>query len=601
MSIHDSNWCWLSRDVTVLAGKNESGKTALLKGFNAILSATKMGDIATLDRRIDEPERPPRLHLAFAMTKDEIQDIEKQLEAKLSENIKHRWMTDGVEVVFGENWVKLGEIDSGGLHALADAKLSGAADEINAALDAVIKAMGANVVLPKSVTKEAFERTLSSINALGPNVTAQHAGDLQMIDGLIKVLPDPLARRCSLLLWSRRPVTTYFNEFSAEIPFEIPLVDAEKYPAIVDIAKLAGIDLNYVKTEQNLQGLKNYLSKRSARISGDFAGFYSQDSIELDLSVNGDKLLVGIREAGSTDTFRFEQRSRGLQWFVAFYSRVQSLPDGPKVLLIDEPGLYLHARAQRDILKVMGHEAASAQVVFSTHSPYLIDVDRLDRIRLVSKGAQGTAVQDKFHKGADLDALTPIITAIGLEVAHDFAFAKKRNCVVEGPTEAFVFSAMRSLLKVEDLSHVAWIPAMGATKVSTIIGLLFGWGLSYCAVLDNDAEGRREYRRLVADYPAAEDAPILLVAEKGDVSTEDLFSKQDFVALYLGDATIPVPSKNSQYFAENAAEKVLTARKFAERVRLGAIGEPDVSAETRANFAAVFKLVAIKLNAFQEE
>ena len=78
---------------------------------------------------------------------------------------------------------------------------------------------------------------------------------------------------------------------------------------------------------------------------------------------------------------------------------------------------YLHANAQTDILKNLEESGKSAPVVFSTHSPYLLEADKLERVRLVQKlDDAGTVIHNKIHQVADKETLTPILTAIGLSV-----------------------------------------------------------------------------------------------------------------------------------------------------------------------------------------
>jgi predicted ATP-dependent endonuclease of OLD family len=50
------------------------------------------------------------------------------------------------------------------------------------------------------------------------------------------------------------------------------------------------------------------------------------------------------------------------------------------VLLVDEPGVSLHARAQEDVLKVFDDIKDRIQVIYTTHSPHLVEINRLHRL-----------------------------------------------------------------------------------------------------------------------------------------------------------------------------------------------------------------------------
>ena len=105
----------------------------------------------------------------------------------------------------------------------------------------------------------------------------------------------------------------------------------------------------------------------------------------------------------------------------------------PNVILIDEPGLYLHAKAQKDLLTVLLEHSSTYPVVFSTHSPYLITENNLENVRLVEKSrTEGTKILGKIHAHAtaDHETLTPILTAIGLGINDSITNIDQRDNVV---------------------------------------------------------------------------------------------------------------------------------------------------------------------------
>ena len=144
------------------------------------------------------------------------------------------------------------------------------------------------------------------------------------------------------------------------------------------------------------------------------------------------------------------------------------------MILIDEPGLYLHSKAQKDVLKVFEILSDESQVIISTHSPYLIDAQRLDRVRLILKDDQtGTRIENKIHKDADTETLTPIMTAIGLDLSSDFSIAGKKNVLLEGISDYYFMQALREQTKGNKAN---FIPCVGATKIPQLASLLIGWG-----------------------------------------------------------------------------------------------------------------------------
>src|SRR5205085_2658601 len=106
-------------------------------------------------------------------------------------------------------------------------------------------------------------------------------------------------------------------------------------------------------------------------------------------------------------------------------------------------------------------------VLYSTHSPYLIDPARLDRVRLVINGRDakkaGTRVENKVHKGADHDTLTPIITAVGLDASRAFSAVAEKNVLTEGISDYYYLQAFMLLVSRSPDPH--FIPCVGASKV----------------------------------------------------------------------------------------------------------------------------------------
>ena len=56
----------------------------------------------------------------------------------------------------------------------------------------------------------------------------------------------------------------------------------------------------------------------------------------------------------------------------------------PVILLLDEPGLTLHGKAQGDLLRYFDEKLApDHQIIYSTHSPFMIAPGKLTEARIV--------------------------------------------------------------------------------------------------------------------------------------------------------------------------------------------------------------------------
>jgi predicted ATP-dependent endonuclease of OLD family len=554
-SIRDSGDCWLASDLTVLAGKNESGKTAILE---ALRDFDPREPVAEAARPIDQVG-PPLLEATFELDNDELDALleadSPELRSAVRPIIRHEGLVllknDSGQYRFGENLTTaIAAVDA------AEADRAARAEELRA----------------EAARHEAEERARQlAVEEEGEGEDEDELGDEdeeedddalgQEADTEPEERREPLLERAV----KRIPRFVFFSSFDQVLPFEITFARAKTNASVQDFAKVAGLDLAAVSQITDTQERKNILATHSAELSGNFKRFWHQEAIRITASSEGQTLVLGIEEEGRTYTFKAEQRSKGLQWFLAFYLRLRAEGGYERVILIDEPGLYLHARAQQDVLEVFEELAADAQIVFSTHSPYLLDPDRLDRIRLVVKDG-GTVIQGKVQAGADMETLTPIITAVGLDAPNQFAVAGTRNAVLEGITDYFYLQALRFYVPNELHEGLSLIPTVGAQNVPKIISLLIGWNLRFAAVLDNDNEGNKVANTLRKDL-SVDETQIVFTSLTGGESTEDIFTKAEFKRHVLGETGATHTVANSKHVKSGSYDGALLARLFFAKVK----------------------------------
>jgi predicted ATP-dependent endonuclease of OLD family len=191
-----------------------------------------------------------------------------------------------------------------------------------------------------------------------------------------------------------------------------------------------------------------------------------------------------------------DQRSEGFQWlvsfFVVFFSEAQGKHENA-ILLLDEPGVSLHALKQREFQKTISRLAETNQTIFSTHSPFLVGSGELDKVRVVEMTDRevGTKVHTTVTS-SDPAALLPLQEALGYDMAHSL-FAHERNLITEGLTDYFYIDAMAQLLRaggVADLNpKIAIVPAGDAGKVVYFATILHAHSLKVAALLDSDTAG----------------------------------------------------------------------------------------------------------------
>ena len=382
-----------------------------------------------------------------------------------------------------------------------------------------------------------------------------------------------------------------FDSFDDILPEFVTQEQVKTSRIMNRFCKVAKLDADKLFAESNGQARKQTSDKISAQISGDFSTYYKQDVVKLKISLDGPKLHFFIYDSDELTPFKPEQRSKGLQWFISFFLTLNAESNDNSIILIDEPGLFLHAKAQEDVLNVLETIATKQQVIFTTHSPYLIDANRLERIRLAIKDKYNhTKVENKIHKGADKDTMTPIITAIGLDITKGLTFSPTGNILLEGMSDYYYLQAMRTYLGGECAinSDVHFIPNVGADQIPNMAALLFGWGIEFKVLLDNDAKGSSVAKKLLTDLHLDQDNVILLDTGERH-SIEDVFTKIDFFKYVLERAIEEGEESNSKKI--KGLDKILLAKQLCSKIHKGEV-EFKFEETTIDNFTSLFKKLA---------
>jgi len=416
--------------------------------------------------------------------------------------------------------------------------------------------------------------------------------EIEGIELLLDEVSDLLNQLCNIFA----PNFILFDSFNDILPNEIDLRQ-EELPMIVQrffkITKLRRDDFLYCQRDRR----KRLTRKISAEINGDFKGYYSQDKVRIEVDLDGDYLNFYVSD-GNNIHFKPSQRSQGFQWFLSFFLTLKAEIDKSEnyVLLLDEPGLYLHAKAQEDVLKVLESLSISNQLLITTHSPYLIEPSRLERVRLVLKDELGnTYIENKIHKGADEYTLTPIITSIGADLSRDLVFSMNSvNVLVEGISDYYYLEGLKKYINVSDgnVINFRFIPNVGATKIPNLAVLLIGWGLDFLVILDNDAEGKRVEKTLL-DKLLVNKSRIIFVNDTENNSIEDMFSNEDFNKFVLCEENKEdIQDSNSKKIG---TQKALLAKKFNESCH-----DPNsnltFSQETINNFTELFTKLSFAIS-----
>lgn len=254
---------------------------------------------------------------------------------------------------------------------------------------------------------------------------------------------------------------------------------------------LAGTDLKELTSEEGYENSKAKLEAIGLTITQQVFDYWKQNkelAVEFDVKADpkdaapfntGKNLYIRVKNLRHGVTVPFDQRSKGFIWFFSFmvwFSAIENRTDTDKelILLLDEPGLNLHALAQHDFLLYIDHLSRSHQILYTTHSPFMVESDHLERVRVVEdRPKDGTKVSGNLE-GSTEESLFPLQAALGYSIAQNL-FISKKNVLVEGPADLVLLQHISALLEQQGrsgLNEGVLVPVGGLDKVATFIALL---------------------------------------------------------------------------------------------------------------------------------
>ena len=219
------------------------------------------------------------------------------------------------------------------------------------------------------------------------------------------------------------------------------------------------------------------------------------EASKLQFRADGQYLKVVVEDNIGVE-IELDQRSEGFQWLVSFFIVFFAESQGKHkntILLLDEPGVSLHALKQREFRKTISLLADTNQTIYSTHSPFMVGPDELDMVRVVE--LTDRRVGTKVHTtvtSSDPAAMLPLQEALGYDLAQSL-FSNQRNMILEGLTDYWYLDACSGLMKASGKNgineKISLIPANSASKVIYFATILSAHNLKVAALLDSDNAG----------------------------------------------------------------------------------------------------------------
>lgn len=558
-SINDSTPVEIDKNVTVLVGVNEAGKSAFLESLykaESVLDDDKYNEVfdyprkdwSAYKRRADKEESSVVAELTYNIEDDEAGAIEDEL---------------GKDVLSGRSYKLTHHIDNTSTvvvpvkEASFTKKLLADADISDGVRSKVASASTINGIL----------KTLSSETLTGD--------DKEFFDELekkYKVSNDTWedTRLANYVyrnyLTGHVPKFLYFSDYNI-LPGKINIAQLEtaqangttdaKLKTALGLLEMANISIEELKDPDSYEEIRAQLEAVSLNISQKVFSYWTQNSqlkVVFDVKADpkeeapynsGVNLYIRVENIDHGVTVPFDQRSKGFVWFFSFIVWFNSVKDRigtdkDLILLLDEPGLSLHGLAQADFLHYIADLSKEYQIIYTTHSPFMIDSENLQQVRTVEDVVgKGTIVASNLLS-TDRRTLFPLQAGLGYSLAQNL-FIGAKNALVEGPADLIYWKYFSGLLEAEGREHlddgIVIVPTGGLDKIATFVSLLSGNELKMAVV--HDYEGAADQRleslvkaRIIKDKQITNYAQFRDPANLVPSDVEDMLDEQVYLDLF---------------------------------------------------------------------
>lgn len=580
--IKDTDWV-SCKDLTVFVGKNESGKSAIFRG----LSKLNASDGQNYDGLKEFPRRRytdeftkqdwPVSSAKFLLNNSEKTELQKIFQP-LSEvdfvtvtrhysgkydvtfDLRQKFdpvLNSETKIILEQiiEKIKILTAPAGKGEALGtikqqiiphlEAQINGVNNQ-NITTKVQIESILTNInsFLNEEWAKELFSNFVNSLNALH-----------ERIDNNLKL------GLAEIWITSHLPSFVYFDRYDViDSSIHLPTFStqisqtpfAAKVRATQCLFKQVGLDISTISSlgrhtpgqaingdiQRKIDERMIHASSASNAMTAKFSDWWDQRKHKFHYKFDGDYFRIWVSDDLDPSEIELDQRSGGMQYFFSFFVvfLVESAEKhANSILLLDEPGLQLHGTAQAKIIDFLEKLSKDNQVLYTTHSPFMINANHLERARAVFEDMDGTTKVSEDVWPRDKDSLFPLQAALGYKLAQSL-FISKRQLIVEGTTDQWILHSIIPILEKTGRrtirSDVVIVPSAGLSHLFPLASMLIGHDIEVAALLDGDEPARRDGKKLVNKLLNGIDRKCLFIgdfSENNNAEIEDLFPEDKYL------------------------------------------------------------------------
>ena len=331
-----------------------------------------------------------------------------------------------------------------------------------------------------------------------------------------------------------------------------------------------------------LSQLENEINKKLETVAKKFNKLYFIEDTLYSFKIDLESERIFFSLFRGEQTISLDYQSTGFKWFFnLFFNLLNSTNlNSGDIIIMDEPATNLHVKGQRELRGFLKEFAIhnDISIVIATHSPFLIDLDYLDEIRVVVNKDNISSIENNFAavNENDPDSLLPIKDSLTVE-NHILVNPKEKVVFVEGITDYNYLTAFKKLFEKTGITFLP-INGVGKTKEECIKitkRLMKIRHKDPILLVDNDKAGNciKEVNKDNKDF-------IIISLNEADDSfktIESLFTQEDLKKFYLIDSAGKKHASTSSVFKN----QILKNKNF-------------ISEETKSNFLKLFDLIISK-------
>lgn len=579
--------------ITALVGRNESGKSNLLRALHSLNPAEGFAALNPVkdfprNRRLEEcADDTPVVSSSWELNKSDIAELSKILSraAQITAVTITRGYGKDTREVFLEGLsdteFKESEI-KGKVHKIVPA-VHAAADKLSDAQHATRLQQTADSFETRITivedrlqwarnAEQAIKELRKGLAAVDAELTDKQEQILEDLENLATDITHNDSAVDSAKEWVLRCMPVFI--FLEEYPELDGHQDIQRYIArknnptndeklnqadrnFEKMCKVAGLkpaELHDLLSKNDPEKRNQLVNRASAIVTAELRRLWKDRPLKIRFNLDAHHLDTFVSDPNSAYDVEVNlaERSRGFQWFFSFYITFSADTNGGHaenaILLLDEPGLYLHAKSQADLLQHFKADFKN-QIIYTTHSPFMVPTASLDSIRTVSITEEGTLVNNS--PVGDSKTLFPIQAALGYDLSQSL-FVGQNNLVIEGVTDFWILSSVSEYFADRGMiclnKAITLTPAGGAPKVPFMVALLSSQELNVLILLDKEKEGESTKAGLLKSKLMREENIIFASEAFGEnknteADIEDLFEPEVYEDLVRESYAVELKGK----------------------------------------------------------